>query len=45
MMRRTREYLAVGGMPAVVSAFADGNVGRDGKKVTLPHYLAPCLYR
>ena len=23
----------------------DGNVGRDGKKVTLPHYLAPYLYR
>lgn len=23
----------------------DGNVGRDGKKVTLPHYLAMYLYR
>ena len=23
----------------------DGNVGRDGKKVTLPHYLSPYLYR
>lgn len=23
----------------------DGNVGRDGKKVALPHYLAPYLYR
>ena len=23
----------------------DGNVGRDGKKVTLPHYLAPHLYQ
>jgi hypothetical protein len=23
----------------------DGNVGRDGKKVTLPLYLAPYLYR
>ena len=22
----------------------DGNIGRDGKKVTLPHYMAPYLY-
>ena len=27
------------------SKLVDGNVGRDGKKVTLPHYLAPYLYR
>jgi hypothetical protein len=23
----------------------DGNIGRDGKKVALPHYLAPYLYQ
>lgn len=35
--------------PEARSAFKhltqDGNVGRDGKEVTLPHYLAPYLYR
>ena len=33
-----REYMIVGGMPAVVKAYVEAGV--SGKKVTLPHYMA-----